>query len=57
MNFLFLVGVSGFESEAVQALLEADVPTRSPLCGNRSGMTTKRPRVRFEKNKKGNPQK
>ena len=27
----FLVGVSGFEPEAGQALLEADAPTRSPL--------------------------
>ena len=44
-----MVGVSGFEPEAVHALLEADAPTRSPLRGNRSGMATKRPRVRIKK--------
>jgi len=48
VDFGFLLGVSGFEPEAEQALLEADAPTRSALRANRSGMATKRPRVRFD---------
>ena len=53
-----MVGVSGFEPEAGQALLEANVPTRSPLRGNRSGMTPKRPRVLINtSNKKMEPAK
>ena len=40
-----MVGVRGFEPLAAQALPSAYAPTRSPLRGNRSGMTTKRPRV------------
>ena len=53
-----MVGVSGFEPEAGQALLEAVVPTRSLLRRNRSGMTPKRPRVqRFIQLKRPKPTK
>ena len=51
------VGASEFESVAGQALLEAYVTTRSPLCGNRSGITTKRPRVWLHQYKKSEPTK
>ena len=51
------IGASEFESVAGQALLEAYVTTRSPLCGNRSGITTKRPRVWLHQHKKSEPTK
>ena len=57
VDSIFLVGVTGLEPEARQALLEAYAPTRSSLRDNRSGMAPKRPRVQLHLHKKMEPTK